>query len=150
LKRRFKQMRTQNNTVPVATGRVHKHTESYARRVVKTMTSEKTPPETRRKLREALVSLFACTDIDRRRSASKVENVSAVLGCTGLYRLDKRYTEAREARTRLCGVMEAYDRQARPWLYPWLNISKRPRARYARRIARVITPSAPPALQATA
>jgi hypothetical protein len=144
-------MRTQNNTVPVAAGRVHKHTETFARRVVNTMTSEKTPPETRRHLREALASLFACTDIDRRRSASKVENVAAVLGCTGLYRLDKEYVEAREARVRLCEVMETYDRQARPWLYPWLKEEKkRPRARRALKPARMIPPTATPALRAAA
>lgn len=73
-------MHTQNNTVPVSTGRVHKHTYTHARRVVRTMTSEKTPEATRRKIREALVSLFACTDIDKRRSLSKPENVAAVLG----------------------------------------------------------------------
>jgi hypothetical protein len=88
-------MYRQNTTVPVATGRIHKHTETYARQVVNTMTSGKTPEETRRKLREALVSLFACTDIDKRWSLTRVENVAAVLGCTGLYHLDKKYTEAR-------------------------------------------------------
>jgi hypothetical protein len=144
-------MRTQHTTVPVATGRVHKHTRSFARRIVNTMTSSKTPPETRRKLREALVSLFACTDIDRRRSASKVKNVAAALGCTGLYRLDKRYTEAREARTRLCEVMETYDRQARPWLYPWLKEEKkRPRARRALKAARMFPPTPTPALRPAA
>ena len=61
-------------------------------------------------LREALVSLFACTDIDSRRSLSKVENVTAVPGCTGLYRLDRRYVEAREAHNPLCMVVEDYDR----------------------------------------
>jgi hypothetical protein len=122
-------MYQQNNTVPVATGRVHKHTESYARRVINTMTSEKTPEATSRKLREALPALFACTDIDKRRSLTRVENVAAVLGCTGLYYLGKEYTEARAARTALCEVMEGYDRQARPWLFPWLNASERPAAR---------------------
>jgi hypothetical protein len=77
------------------------------------------------------VSLFACTDIDRRKSLSKVENVAAVLGCTGLYYLDMKYAEARKARTALCEVMEDYDRQARPWLYPWLNAFKRPVAHRA-------------------
>src|SRR5919112_1899924 len=108
-------MYRQNNTVPLASGRVHKHTESFARRVVRTMTSEKTPEATRRRLREALVSLFACTDIDRRRSLNRVENVTAVLGCTGLYYLGKEYAEARAARMALCGLMEDYHRQARPW-----------------------------------
>ena|ERR1700749_2915253 len=114
------------------------------------MTSEKTAPETRRKLREALVSLFASTDIDHRRSASKVENVSAVLGCTGLYRLDKRYTEARVARTRLCEVMETYDRSAKPWLYPWLNKEERPTARRTQRPIKAFSPTAPQVIRAAA
>jgi hypothetical protein len=121
-------MYRQNNTVPVATGRVHKHTYTHARRVVNTMTSEKTPEANRRNLREALASLFACTDIDKRRSLNRVENVAAVLGCTGLYYLDREYAEAREARVRLCGAMEEYDRRARPWLFPWLNASGGPAA----------------------
>jgi hypothetical protein len=109
------------------------------------MTSEKTPEETRRKLREALVSLFACTDIDKRRSLTKVENVAAVLGCTGLYCLDLYYVEAREARTRLCEVMEDYDRQARPWLYPWLKGRKdigRQTTRQAQKTTKMIHPPA--------
>jgi hypothetical protein len=146
-------MYRQNNTVPVATGRVHKHTETFARRVVNTMASDKTPEATRRQLREALQSLFACTDIDKRRSLNRVENVAAVLGCTGLYYLDKEHVEAREARTRLCEVMEEYDRQARPWLYPWLKglkDVKRPPARRARRSDRMIPPPASRVMQASA
>jgi hypothetical protein len=143
-------MYRQNNTVPVATGRVHKHTYTHARRVVNTMTSEKTPEETRRQLREALASLFACTNIDKRRSLNRVENVAAVLGCTGLYHLDKEYVEARGARVRLCEVMEDYDREARPWLYPWLNMDKRPAARRAKRSGRVIPLPASPIMQAAA
>lgn len=139
-------MYMQNTTVSVATGRVHKHTETFARRVVRTMTSEKTPEETRRRLRETLASLFACTDIDRRRSLNKVENVAAVLGCTGLYYLDERYMEAREA---LCEVMEGYDRQARPWLFPWLNEEERPAARRAKRFGIMIPPSTSPVIRAT-
>jgi hypothetical protein len=114
-------MHAQNITVPLSSGRVHKHTESYARRIVKYMMSDKTPEATRHKLRQALQRLFACTDINPRSSLTKVENVTAVLGCTGLYRLDKQYAEAREARTALCRVMEDYDRVARPWLYTWLH-----------------------------
>jgi hypothetical protein len=114
-------MHPQNITVPLSSGRVHKHTESYARRIVKTMTNEKTPEATHHKLRQALQRLFACTDISKRSSLTKVENVTAVLGCTGLYRLDIQYVEAREARTALCRVMEDYDRVAHPWLYSWLN-----------------------------
>jgi hypothetical protein len=132
-------MYAQNNTVPVATGRVHKHIETYARRVVNTVTSERTPEAIRRKLREALVSLFACTDIDKRRSLNRVENVAAVLGCTGLYYLGLEYAKAREARKALCRLMEEYDRQARPWLFPWLK-KKRPTARRAKRLAGVIPP----------
>jgi hypothetical protein len=143
-------MYRQNNTVPLSAGRVHKHTRSYARRVVNTMTSEKTPEATRHKLREALVSLFACTDMDKRRSLNRVENVAAVLGCTGLYHLDKEYVEARAARIRLCEVMEEYDRQARPWLYPWLKKTERPVARRAKRSARVMPLSAPSALRTAA
>src|SRR5919112_339315 len=137
-------MYRQNNTVPLASGRVHKHTTSYARRVVRTMTSEKTPEATRRKLREALVSLFTCTDIDRRRSLNRVENIAAVLGCTGLYHLSKEHAEAREARVRLCWVMEHYDRQARPWLYPWLKREGRPAACRAKRPDRILPPPASP------
>ena len=139
-------MHTQNTTVRLSTGRVHKHTESFARRVVRTMTSEKTPETTRRRLREALVSLFACTDIDRRRSLNRVENVAAVLGCTGLYHLDKEYVEAREARVRLCGVMEDYDREARPWLYPWLKKEERPAARRAKRPTKLLPPVISPVM----
>ena len=142
-------MYRQNNTVQLSTGRVHKHTETFARRIVNTMTSDKTPEETRRKLRKALKDLFATTDIDRRRSVFKVENVAAVLGCTGLYRLDKEYAEAREARVRLCSVMEDYDRQARPWLYPWLK-EERPAARRARRLVRILPPQAAPLTLAAA
>lgn len=142
-------MYRQNNTVPVSSGRVHKHTETYARRVVRTMTSEKMPEVTRRKLREGLASLFACTDIDRRRSLTRVENVAAVLGCTGLYYLDERYMEAREARKALCEVMEEYDRQARPWLFPWLNEEERPAARRAKRFGIMIPPSTSPVIRAT-
>lgn len=127
-------MYRQNTTVPVATGRVHKHTETFARRIINTMTSEKTPEVTRRHLREALALLFACTDIDKRRSLTRVENGAAVLGCTGLYHLNMEYAEAREARTALCEVMEDYDRQARPWLYPWLKKAERPAARRAQRL----------------
>lgn len=118
----------------------------FSPRVVNTMISDKTPRETRRKLREALVSLFACTDIDKRRSLNRVENVAAVLGCTGLYHLDKDYVEASEARTRLCEVMEGYDRQARPWLYPWLKKEERPAVRRARRPHRETTYLVPPPL----
>jgi hypothetical protein len=144
-------MYRQNTTVPVAGGRVHKHTETYARRVVNTMTSERTPEETRRKLREALVSLFACTDIDKRRSLDRVENVAAVLGCTGLYHLDKEYVEAREARKALCEVMEDHDRWARLWLYPWLNEKKeRPVARRAERAFKLPKPRASPVMLAVA
>jgi hypothetical protein len=143
-------MQSQNNTVPVATGRVHKHTDSYARRVINTMTSEKTPEATRRKLREALQNLFACTDIDKRRSLTRVENVAAVLGCPGLYYLGKEYTEARAARTTLCEVMEGYDRQVRPWLFPWLKSSERPAARRAQRTAKMIASPASPVLQSAA
>jgi hypothetical protein len=114
-------MHSQNITVPLSSGHIHKRTESYARRIVKYMMSDKTPEATRHKLREALQRLFACTDISKRRSLTKVENVTAVLGCTGLYRLGTDYLEAREARTALCRVMEDYDRVARPWLYPWLH-----------------------------
>lgn len=143
-------MYTQHTTVQLATGRVHQHTESLARRIVRTMTSEKTPEATRRRLREALTSLFAYTDIDRRRSLSKVENVAAVLGCTGLYRLDKAYVEAREARTRLCEVMEDYDRQARPWLYPWLKKEERPATRRAKRPMSMLTTPAFPVIRQVA
>lgn len=143
-------MHTQNTTVPVATGRVHKHTRTFARRIVNTMTSEKTPRETRRRLREALQTLFACTDIDRRRSLNRVENVAAVLGCTGLYHLDKEYLEAREARVALCEVMEDYDRRARPWLFPWLKREGRPAARRAKRPARMIPPPALPVMRVAA
>lgn len=136
-------MRTQHTTVPLAPGRVRNHTTSYARRVVNTMTSDKTPEETRRKLREALKDLFATTDIDRRRSILEIGNVAAVLGCTGLYRLDKKYVEAREARTNLCRVMETHDRATRPWLYPWLNKEERPAARRAQRLVKVPPPMAP-------
>jgi hypothetical protein len=117
-------MYTQNITVPLKSGRVHKHTESYARRVLKTMTNEKTPEATHHKLRQALQRLFACTDINPRSSLTNIENVADVLGCTGLYRLSKEYVEARDARTALCRVMEDYDRVARPWLYPWLHSVK--------------------------
>src|SRR5919112_2693756 len=137
-------MYRQNNTVPLASGRVHKHTTSYARRVVRTMTSEKTPEATRRKLREALVSLFACTDIDRRRSLNRVENVAKVLGCTGLYYLGLEYREAREARNALCEVMEEYDWQTRPWLFPWLNKEEGSAAHRAKRLATVIPHLPPP------
>jgi hypothetical protein len=143
-------MYRQNTTVSLSTGRVHKHTETFARRVVRTMTSEKTPGATRRRLREALVSLFACTDIDRRRSLNRVENVAAVLGCTGLYHLDKSYAEARSARLALCGVMEDYDREVRPWLYPWLKGEERPAARRAKRPAKMTAPPASPIMRATA
>ncbi len=136
-------MRTQHNTVPLASGRVRNHTASFARRIVRTMSSEKTPPETRPKLREALKNLFACTDIDKRRSVFDVENVALVLGCTGLYYLDKSYAEAREARTALCRVMEGYDRNAKPWLYPWLR-EERAGARRARRPVRMIPPPVSP------
>jgi hypothetical protein len=114
------------------------------------MTSKKTPEATRRRLREALVSLFACTDIDKRRSLNRVENVAAVLGCTGLYHLDKEYAEARSARLALCGVMEDYDRQARPWLYPWLKKGERPRARRAERPAGVIPSQVSPSIRVAA
>lgn len=143
-------MHTKNTTVRLSTSRVHKHTETFARRIVRTMTSEKTPEETRRKLREALVSLFACTDIDRRRSLTKAENVAAVLGCTGLHYLDKEYAEAREARVRLCGVMQDYDRQARPWVYPWLKKAGRPAARRAKRTVKMMPPPTAPVMRATA
>lgn len=33
-----------------------------------------------------------------------------MLGCTGLYHLNKKFIEAREARINLCLVMETYDR----------------------------------------
>jgi hypothetical protein len=143
-------MYRQNNTVPLSTGRVHKHTRTFARRIVRTMTSEKTPEATRRKLREALRSLFACTEIDQRRSLNKVENVAAVLACTGLYYLGREYAEAREARKALCGVMEGYDRQARPWLYPWLKKKERLAARRAKRPAKILLPPASPVMRAAA
>ena len=142
-------MRTQHTTVPLASGRVRNQTTTYARRIVNTMTSEKTPEATRRRLREALISLFACTDIDKRRSLNRVENVAAVLGCTGLYHLDKSYAEARSARIVLCRVMEDYDRQARLWLYPWLK-EERPAARRARRPVRILPPQAAPLTPAAA
>jgi hypothetical protein len=143
-------MHRQNTTVPLSTGRVHKHTRSHARRIVNTMTSEKTPEETRRKLREALVSLFACTDIDKRRSLSKVENVAAVLGCTGLYYLDEKYAEAREARKALCEVIEDYDRQARPWMYRWLKKEGWLTVRRARKSPKLLPPAASPVMRAAA
>jgi hypothetical protein len=143
-------MYRQNNTVQLSTGRVHKHTYTHARRVIRTMTSEKTPEEVRRKLREALVSLFACTDIGKRRSLNRVENLAAVLGCTGLYYLDKEYVDAREARTKLCEVMEGYDRQARPWLYPWLRKEERPAARRAKRPTKILPPLTSPVMQVAA
>jgi hypothetical protein len=143
-------MYRQNTTVPLSTGRVHKHTTTYARRIVRTMTSEKTPPETRRKLREALVSLFACTDIDRRRSLTKVENVAAVLGCTGLYYLSLEYVEAREARKALCEVMEDYDRVMHPWLYPWLKKEARPAALRAKKSSKTFLLLISPKMRATA
>jgi hypothetical protein len=142
-------MRTQHTTVPLSSGRVRNHTTSFARRIVNTMTSDKTPKETRRKLMEALKDLFATTDIDKRRSVFKVENVAAVLGCTGLYRLDKEYVEAREARTDLCRVMEDYDRATRPWLYPWLK-EERPKARRACKSVKMLPPPVTPALRAAA
>jgi hypothetical protein len=114
-------MKLNYTTVPLASGRIHNHTQTFARRIVKYMTSDKTPEATRRKLREALQRLFACTDISPRSALTKVENVAAVLGCTGLYRLDKQYVEARDARTALCRVMEDHDRIARPWLYQCLH-----------------------------
>jgi hypothetical protein len=80
----------------------------------------------------------------------RTENVAAVLGCTGLYYLDKEYGEAREARTRLCGVMEDYDRQARPWLYPWLKKEGRPSAHRAKRPIGRIPSSASPVIQGEA
>ena len=76
--------------------------------------------------------------------------MAAVLGCTGLYHLDKLYVEAREARVALCEVMENYDRVARPWLYPWLKSSERPAARRAQRTAKMIPSLASPVLQAAA
>ena len=44
------------------------------------------------------------------------------------------YSLVEGVRTNLCRVMEAYDRVARPWLYPWLNSGEtreRPTARRA-------------------
>ena len=143
-------MYRQNNTVPLSAGRVHKHTESFARWIVRTMTSEKTPEETRRRLREALQALFAYTDIDKRRSLTRVENVASVHGCTGLYHLDKGYVEARQARTALCTVMEDYDRQVRPWLFPWLKKAERPAALRAKRPVGMIPPPTSPTLRLTA
>jgi hypothetical protein len=129
-------MYRQNNTVPLTSGRVHKHTVTHARRIVKTMTSAQTPEDTRRALHHALRRLFACTDIGRRQSLAKVEHVAAVLACTGLYYLGVEYQAAREARTALCRVMEDYDRVVRPWLFPWLKArqpAERPTAHRAQR-----------------
>src|ERR1044072_5842376 len=60
------------------------------------------------------------------------------LGYTGLYYLDREYAGAREARKALCRVMEDYDRQARPWLYPWLKGEGRPAVLRAKRAAKMI------------
>jgi hypothetical protein len=58
--------------------------------------------------------------------------------------------EAREARTNLCRLIEGYDRQARPWLFPWLKKAERPAARRAKRPDRMIKPLTLPALRVTA
>jgi hypothetical protein len=139
-------MQQQNNTVRIESGRVHKHTINLARRVVKTMTSDKTPDEIRYKLREALQGLFACTNIGKSKSLSNVENVAAVMGCTGLYYLGEEYTEAREARTKLCRAMEEYARVARPWLYR-LGVSESPAARRAHRSVKMLPPPASPVMR---
>lgn len=141
-------MHAHSTTVPVARGRVYKHTESHARRLVSTMTSDKTPATVRRKLRRALERLAACTDLPARRSLNKVSNVALVLACTGLRHIrEDFYTkEARRARVALCGVMSDYERQAYPWRFPWLHReteSSRPRARRAVRPRKATTRPAP-------
>ncbi|MBD0370315.1 MAG: hypothetical protein ICV60_05730 [Pyrinomonadaceae bacterium] len=120
--------------VPLSSGRIHKHTTTYARRIIHTMTSDHTPQPTRRALRRALQRLFDCTDIGKRRSLTRVDNVAAVLACTGLYYLDERYRAARRARVALCRVMEAHDWATNPRLIrlkAYLESRKQPRARRA-------------------
>ena len=146
-------MYNQNIIVPLTSGRVHKHTVRLARRIVNTMTSAQTPEATRRVLRRALQSLFACTDIGRRQSLNKVEHVAAVLGCTRLYYLGAEFHESRAARTALCRVRAAYDPTARPWLCPWLKeqtVVARPAARRAQRPQTETRPPVPLTLRVAA
>lgn len=63
--------------------------------------------------------------------------------------MNEECTEACEARTALCRVMEDYDRAACPWLYPWLS-EERPAARRARRLVRILPPQAAPLTLAAA
>lgn len=123
-------------TVPTASGHIHKHTITFAHRIINLMQSKQTPPHTRRALRHALQRLFNTTDIGRRRSLTKVDNVAAVLGCTGLYYMDSKYRAARHARRALCRVIEAHDWATNPRLKKiaaLIAAESRPRARRAMR-----------------
>jgi hypothetical protein len=48
-------------------------------------------------------------------------------------------------RTALYRVMEDYDRQARPWLYPWIK-RERPAARRAKRSVKILPLTVSPVL----
>lgn len=45
--------------------------------------------------------------------------------------------------------MEDYDRQARPWLYPWLKKNERPAARRAKGAVKMIPHPTAPTVWAT-
>jgi hypothetical protein len=104
--------------VPVSSGRVHKHTESFARQIVNTLKSDKTPEKTRRALRRTLQRLFDTTDIGKRRSLTKVENVALVLGCSGYQKIHegREYMRAFKARIAMCNVIQAHERATNPYL----------------------------------
>jgi hypothetical protein len=134
--------KTNSSTVPVASGRVHKHTESFARQIVNTLTSDKTPEKTRRALRRTLQRLFDTADIGGRASLTKVENVALVLGCSGHQKihLGREYMRAFKARIAMCRVIQAHERATNPYLIRLFariaaegKASERPCARRAER-----------------
>ncbi len=111
-------MKRHSNTVPVSGGRVHKYTITNARRLVNILTSNKTPERTRAALRRTLQNLFDQTDIGKRASLTRVENVAAVLGSTGpqYIHLGEKHKRALKARIAMYGVVFRHDWTTNPQL----------------------------------
>jgi hypothetical protein len=107
-----------STTVRLTRGRIHKHTLTFARRIIHIMTCDKTPLKTRAALRRTLRNLFDHTNIGRRRSLTNVNNVARVLEHTGSQRIDEGdpYLRAFKARAAMCRVLHDHDWATNPRL----------------------------------
>jgi hypothetical protein len=143
-----------STTLRTAGVHVYKYNRTNAHRMVRMLTSDATPPATRRAMRDALKRLAACTDIEAR-DAFKVDNVAILLRVGMTYHPGPTWKRANAAHRALWEAFNEYDRLINPRRWRLFDEvmrayreraarERRPRARRAER-PRSVTPHRTPA-----